>query len=187
MKVTMLNELIHFYVHRLPGSSRTQIVKLLYLTDPESRRYRGVPVTDLNWIFDSHGPFDSAILGAFDDLVEHGHILREPSQHSTASLEHRYCTPRESSFQFHSADQAILSLVVEQFGRLGLRQLLFEVINQSKPMLKAIRSEPLDMNCVNNESGIGGVGLEEACEGYQEALLGKTVSSEEAFRRARQA
>ena len=79
-------ELLHFFVLRLPKSSRTQLIGFLYLTDIESRKYLGEPITDLEYVWYDRGPFDSRILNRLAEAIESG-ILRE-SKNSDSTDDH---------------------------------------------------------------------------------------------------
>lgn len=180
----MLNDLILYFVDRLPNSGRTQIVKYLYLADLESRRHRGQSLTNLIWIKHNHGPFDSRILSALDALRTRKLLIEEHIEYPNGFQGSLYRTSRTPKIAFDDATQSILDVVVKQYGALGLRQLLDDVVYESKPMQSAVEKHALDMSCVDNEAAIHGISLEDAWKGFRDTQEGRTVPFEEAFRQA---
>jgi hypothetical protein len=65
-------QLIRYFVQRIPGVGRAQIVKLLYLADHEARRYLGRPMTCLRYRWGDFGPFDPEILRQIKRLADRG-------------------------------------------------------------------------------------------------------------------
>src|SRR5688500_5837287 len=72
-----VSDLIRFFVHHVPGTGRTQIVKFLYLADLESRRHLGRPLSDLRYIWYHYGPFAQEIYEHLDVLCERNVITVE--------------------------------------------------------------------------------------------------------------
>src|SRR5262249_59025770 len=83
-------DLIKYFVRRVPGAGRTQIVKFLYLADLEAHRYLGRPISDLVYHWDEHGPFDRRVLDSLDYLRNHGFIEEEQVEFPNSSA-HGYC------------------------------------------------------------------------------------------------
>lgn len=180
----MLHNLILYFVDRLPRSGRTQIVKYLYLADLESRRHRGRSLTELKWQKHNHGPFDPQILSALESLTECGHVSEEEVEFPDGKRGRLYSTESTPRIEFSDSDQAILDVVVKQYGNLTLRQLLDDVVYDSEPMKNAVDRRPLDMSCVDNTAAIPGISLEDAWAGFRDAQAGRTVSLEAALRTA---
>lgn len=58
----MTAKLILFFVIRTKGHiTKTQLVKFLYLADLYSMKWLGKQITDLNWYFYNHGPWEKDI------------------------------------------------------------------------------------------------------------------------------
>ena len=76
-----LSTLIHYFVKRVPRAGRTQLVKFLYLSDLFSRQFLGEPITDLDYIWHDHGPFDSKIYAKISDLVDSEAIKEQKVQY----------------------------------------------------------------------------------------------------------
>jgi hypothetical protein len=156
--------MIRFFVGRVPGAGRTLIVKLLYLADVEARRYLGRPISDLDYIWWDHGPFDSEILGQLEQLCEEGLIAEEKVCYSGGKAGYRFNpTEKPVQYNFSKEDSAILDYTAKTFGTTPLQALLDEVVYQTKPMIDAKEREArggrLRMELVDNEKRIPGIEL----------------------------
>lgn len=182
--IAMLHKLILYFVDRLPRSGRTQIVKYVYLADLESRRHRGRSLTGLKWQKHNHDPFDPQILSALESLTASGDVSEEQVEFPDGKRGWLYSTESTPGIEFSDSDQAILDLVVKQYGDMTLRQLLDDVVYESEPMKNAADRRPLDMSCVNDEAAIPGISLDEAWAGFRDAQAGRTVTLDSAMRTA---
>jgi hypothetical protein len=158
-------QMIRFFVERVPGAGRTQIVKFLYLADVESRRYLGRPISDLDYIWYDHGPFDSEILSQLDQLCDLGLIAGEKVCYPGRKAGYRYnATKTPVQFDFSKEERAILDYVAATYCSTPLQVLLEDVVYQTKPMLDAKEREAeggrLRMELVDNEYRIPGMELE---------------------------
>ena len=114
----LVAELVHFFVLRVPSSSRTQLIGFLYLTDIEARKYLGEPITDLEYVWYDRGPFDSRILNRLAEATESG-VLRETSV-SDSTNDPRYVISGKKVLRFRLTDRqtAIAAHVAQEFGKL---------------------------------------------------------------------
>ena len=69
--------------------NRTQVMKLLYFIDLAAVVEVGYPITSLDWHWDKFGPFDAAVLGALDELVEERILITRTLEHDVGT-EQRY-------------------------------------------------------------------------------------------------
>jgi hypothetical protein len=158
--------LIRYFVERVPGAGRTQIVKFLYLTDLESGRYLGHPISDLNYILYDHGPFDSEILAHLDLLCAMDYLEGEQVRYPNGKFGWRYkATDKPLPLTGTSKEGlAILDYVAANYGRTPLQGLLEEVVYQTAPMVDAKEREAyghrLRMELVDNEARVPGLELE---------------------------
>lgn len=162
---SQVGRVIRYFVDRLPNIGRTLVVKYLYLADLESRRYRGKPLTDLDYIWYDHGPFDSEIYAQLDILRQGNFIKQECVQYPNGKYGYQYAAgDNPLPDELAPDERAILDAVVEQYGAMSLQALLDDVVYQTKPMLDAkernARDGQLRMELVDNEARIPGLELE---------------------------
>jgi hypothetical protein len=158
-------QMIRFFVERIPGAGRTQIVKFLYLADVESRRYLGRPISNLDYIWYDHGPFDSEILYQLDELCADGFIATEKVCYPNGFAGYRYrATKSPVQFDFAMEQMTILNYTAVTYGSTPLQTLLEDVVYKTRPMLDAKEREAeggrLRMELVDNESRMPGMELE---------------------------
>src|SRR5262245_28563618 len=107
-------QMIRFFVERVPGAGRTQIVKFLYLADVESRRYLGRPISNLNYIWYDYGPFDKEILSQLDQLCDHGFVKGEKTFYP-GGTGYRYNPGTAVQFNFSNEELAILNFTAATY------------------------------------------------------------------------
>lgn len=154
-KMDLVSDLLCQIVKRVPGVGRTQLVKLLYLADAASRSFLGKPITDLEYIWYNHGPFDSRIYNRLSKLSQSGNIQENRVKYSSMDG-YQYAIGREpdhSALDKHQA--AIVEYIIREFGQLRLRALL-DYTNKTAPMKKAIadkaKGQPLDMGVLEDRT-----------------------------------
>ncbi len=178
-----VSQAIRYLVEQVPGVGRTQIVKFLYLADLEARRALGRPLSDLDYIFYNHGPFDSRILSWLDRMEAGGEITTEQVCRFGAVA---YCyrtTDKPVPKAFSTGELLILNQVVEMIKNKSLQQVLEDIVYQTKPMRDAIDREAfghrLRMDLVDNEARIPGLEIEKVLKSIQELDEGKSRPMEE--------
>jgi hypothetical protein len=148
-------DLIHYFVKRVPGAGRTQVMKFLYLADLEARKYLGRPLSDLDYILWDYGPFDSQVLAQLDDLCARGFLSHETVDYASGKKGHRYGpTDKPLAAHFTEDERAVLDFVAAEYGSMTRQALVEEVVYQSAPMVDAkergaclgerLRMEPVD-------------------------------------------
>lgn len=157
--------IIRYFVEQVPGCGRTRLVKFLYLSDHEARRYLGRPITDLAYRWDNYGPYDPEILRQIETLTQDDY-LREERHPADGYVWYRYhATSRMLPAIFSREEAAILDHVRRTYADLKLESLLEDVVYQTRPMLEAShRGETLRMELVDNEQRIPGLELERMIE-----------------------
>lgn len=169
---------IQFFVDRCPNVGRTVIVKLLYLSDLEARRYLGRPITDLDYIWWDYGPFDSEILSQLDQLCRDDVLNVEHVCYPGGKSGYRYSLgAKRINTSFSREESAILEYVARLYGRMDLRDLLEEVVYQTSPMIHAKAHQEtgakLEMSAVDNEARVPGLELERVIESVDELDRGR--------------
>jgi len=169
-------QMIRFFVERVPGAGRTQIVKFLYLADVESRRYLGRPISDLDYIWYDYGPFNKEILSQLDQLCDQGVITGEKVLYP-GGAGYRYNPATPVQFKFSREELAILDFTAAIYGSTPLQALLEEIVYQSQPMLDAKNREArggrLRMELVDNEKRMPGMELERITDAIKDLDSGR--------------
>ena len=178
--------LISFFLLKNPGAGRTQIVKFLYLTDLAYRQYQGNPVTDLEYVWGDHGPFDKRIYDVLDAMKFEGRVREDTYRTSFGKPAYRY-EPAANCRQdgLHRAEIDIAEHVAGQVRDTPLRELLEDVVYQTAPMRDAqdrgARGQKLNMDLVNLEKRKFGIDLEQAWDGAESIAQGKGIPAEKFF------
>jgi len=174
-------DLVSYFIERLSGRiGRTMVLKLVYIADLESRRYRGRPISDLKYVLHQHGPFDPRIYRALDGLKERGEV-REEQVFYPSGLGYRYHSVHPGrTHAFTNAEESILSFVLRSYTDKRLADIL-DVVYDTKPMKSAggqPHGTPLPMHVVDGEMrlALSGIDLESALAGEEDVRQGRTVS-----------
>lgn len=81
----MLQKLILFFVVKTRGQiTKIQLVKFLYLADLYAVKWTGRQLTDLNWIYYTHGPWEIGIENALAEMKDS--LVRVETSESGAKL-----------------------------------------------------------------------------------------------------
>src|SRR5882672_131261 len=160
-------DLVSYIVDRLSGRiGRTMVLKLLYLTDLEARRYLGHPITHLEYRLYFYGPFDAEIYRALELLRDSGEIAEELVHYPAASA-YRYSTLRPGrTHNLSRTEEALVAHVLNTYAPQTLDDVL-DTVYDTEPMRRAQEAglnSRIPMECVDNEMRIslGGIDLERA-------------------------
>jgi uncharacterized phage-associated protein len=182
-------QLIAFFVARCSGKlGRTQIVKLLYMADYESRRYLGRPLSDLNYIWHYHGPFDSEIYSGITNLTNRAIIREEQIPLPSGKTAYRYYGGDQPVvYNFSSLELEILGHVCRTYSTLSLRELLDDIVYETEPMKKAqaedARGQKLDFAMIDRAKEFEfGLSTETLWKRIQAVRSGRSVSHAEVMR-----
>lgn len=181
-KQSTVPHLLRYFAERVPGAGRTQMVKFLYLADLEARRWIGEPLTDLQYIWHDHGPFNSQIL-VYLDLLSSAGYLDEIVQEYPNGTRGAHITatdkplPTAGDFTLTDDQMAILEHIASAYGRMPLRKLLKDVVYETLPMKDAqerdAKGHLLRMELVDNEARRQGFDLNRIRRSVQNLNEGK--------------
>jgi hypothetical protein len=129
--------------------AKTKLTKLLYLTDLESVRRSGAPVTDWTWRFHLFGPWAPELDPLLENLEKHG--LLQATVFSTDIGEGSSYVPTDVRSDLTSLEaslQSDLSRVLTRWLEVPLPRILDYVYFDTEPMQKAERGDMLDWSVV---------------------------------------
>jgi hypothetical protein len=175
--------LIYFFVARFPRAGRTQVVKFLYLVDLEMRRHLGRPITDLDYIWHDHGPFDFEIYTQLRWLDAGGFIKGVFGRYPNGKEGWQYtATEKDLPLDLSSDETAIATSVAESCKSRTLDGLL-KYVYDTKPMRDAqergAKGERLRMELVNNEAVEMGEDIHRIQKALQQVERGEVRPFEE--------
>ena len=145
-------------ISRLDGRIiKTKLLKFLYLSDLEYRKLTGNQITDLRYVWWDEGPYDSKVNDYIKQLHRKGLIKEE--KHSLVSGLGDYFlyfdTDKDIDMALPNAKKEVIDNIINTYYHLELKDLLENIVYQTKPMQKAIKNKAfgnvLDMDCVNFE------------------------------------
>lgn len=156
-KQDRVSDLLHHFIKSVPNAGRTQLVKFLYLVDVASRSFLGEPITDLEYIWYNHGPFDSRIYNRLSGLNAKGAIKEVRVQYPTRDG-YRYESCNEPDDTWLTEQQAaVVEYIVAEFGKKPLAEIL-KYVYDTAPMKKAkslgATGQPLDMDAIPNRGAL---------------------------------
>jgi uncharacterized phage-associated protein len=125
---------------------KTKLIKILYLLEVEYYRSFQKRLTDLEWQFYHYGPYPigiEKILGS-PDLEEMPKLLKDGKVYKKYSV----ASDRSAERGIDSDVQRLIKRVVNEWGGLGLNDLLDFVYFETEPMRKAKRGEILDFKTI---------------------------------------
>ncbi len=147
--------ILYFLKRRGKPIATTELLKSIYLADYYSRQWLGKPMSDLDWVFYTYGPFDSDFYHHLDHCAE----VVEKNPTRTGAGKHcvlyrlKKDTPQPS---FNDDETMLLESVADMTAKMSLNQLL-EFVYATEPMKelqkkKVDRDEmvPLNMESMNN-------------------------------------
>jgi hypothetical protein len=174
-------QLVKFFAQQYRGVPRTRLVKLIYMADLLAREYLGEPISTLDYYKYKHGPYDEAIESAVGELVASklADDIRDPWGRG---LYKRVVDLRQSiPFDFSLGESAVLDYVVTNYRDMDMKELLVDVVYETKPFKAVSRyKQKLPMGIVNN-AGTAAVGfkLEEILRAEQAGRSGDFVTLSE--------
>lgn len=170
--------MLAFFVRtRSTRLGRTQLMKFLYLSDYEARRFLGRPISSIQYVWFHFGPYSAQLQDALAELRSSQLIVEESVEYPTGTQGYRYVDGRkEIAFDFDAGEIELLRYVCETYSTQSLQSLLDDVVYQTEPMLKAVsegrKNQPLEMGIVD------GIRLNELGVPYDELLRRKKLSEQ---------
>lgn len=135
--------------------TRTKVAKLLYLADLRQAEFGQSAVTDIEWKWLDHGPYDYALLHTEQELASRGVIRSERTVYVTVTgtelklVDDNYVRPTPEEL-------ARIQSVVEEFGKLSATTIK-DLSYQSAPMIEAqkhARGIVLDMSLARSKPNV---------------------------------
>jgi hypothetical protein len=179
--LTRNEQLLKYFVQSCPKRlGRTQLVKLVYLTDYEARRYLGNPISSFQWKREPQGPFDEEFYTAKQGLVDKGEIRELEGLTPFGHAWYQYVDAGNPlNPDFTAAERRILRYIVEAYGEKSREEILVDVYATSpfKTVEDSPRGTPLPMDQVNNEKTmeLGGLSLAAIIGGEQRIRAGEGI------------
>jgi hypothetical protein len=141
----MLDNLILYFVYKTKGFiTKTQLVKFLYLADLYSVKWTGKQLTQLDWYYYNHGPYDKEIEAGLRRLE--GKIFQ--NQDGKAILIQIGNEPIEvNDFKFSEGLQLMLDNIRKEWAGISSEKLeeLLEHVYATAPMVEAkVKYQPKD-------------------------------------------
>lgn len=145
-------QVLRYLVEVAPGVGHTLLAKFAYLADLVARQYLGVPISEMRYRYDNHGPFDAVgFYRARDELVEEGFITHEPTEIGGYAGFEMHATRRAVKYDLSEAQKEILQFVARKYASWTARDICDQVVYTSRPMKDAKPGRLLDMDQLNRE------------------------------------
>lgn len=150
----MINKLILFFVLRTKGHiMKTQLVKFLYLADLYAVKWLGQQITDLDWVYYRHGPWEDDIQSALEEMD--GTEIKQYAHPSGAVLiQIGPNAPSVERLELPESMKLMLDNIRREWAGLGSENLdgLLQYVYDTAPMRDLLRSgyspeeqKPLDL------------------------------------------
>lgn len=131
----MLDELILYFVAKTRGHiTKTQLVKFLYLADLYSVKWTGKQVTDLDWYYYKHGPWDRAIDAALVRLSDAITVQKNKKAMLLKLVDEDLLS---ASFDFPLGLELILENIRREWAGSGKLNDLLKYVYDTAPMVEA--------------------------------------------------
>lgn len=155
-----------------------RLLKLAYMADLLAWRVLGQPISEFQYKWHKHGPFDPTFYTALGELQERGRIEDRPN---TTKDGHECSLVRRLQVSsvaegFTRGQRHLVDLCVERYARLRLGELL-RIVYATEPMKSAQPSLPLALEAQKNLDleRLGGVSLERILESEERIERGEWV------------
>lgn len=150
-----LEDIITYLLHCAEKPlTRTSLMKLLYFIDLRAIATLGKPITPLNWVWYTYGPFDAEVYRVVDSLDVNDEVEVTDGQNYFGHPEY-HISPGPKAGYYRVLDDDELALIREVTSEMGnlSPQVLKEKSYQTPPMKHAqdnqSRGEPLRMDLVS--------------------------------------
>lgn len=135
-------------------TTKTKLLKILYLFDVEYyRKYRRI-YTGFNWLYYHLGPWTHEYDRVLEDLVAQSILYRSPHSNPELDVEF-YRTSRIMDIRDalpSATDEYILRRIVNIWADIKTAQILDYVYFHTEPILQGTRNEPLDFSVIPEQS-----------------------------------
>ncbi|MEM9007897.1 MAG: type II toxin-antitoxin system antitoxin SocA domain-containing protein [Cyanobacteria bacterium P01_F01_bin.86] len=133
----MLEQLILYFVCKTKGHiTKTQLVKFLYLADLYSVKWTSKQITELDWCYYSHGPWNQDIDKALDSMAE-SVVIRTEGNTLLVGLKDKSLLSAE--FDFSEGLQLMLENIRKEWAGAGNEKFneLLDYVYSTAPMIEA--------------------------------------------------
>jgi Antitoxin SocA-like, Panacea domain len=127
-------QVLRYLLEVAPGVGRIKLVKFAYLADCEAHRYIGRSISEFEYRFAQHGPFDKRFYDAKNELIDGG-CATETLVESGPYTEYEFRpTAKLVEYGFDQVEVEILRYVAAIYLSHTARSLCDEVVYQTPPM-----------------------------------------------------
>ena len=147
-------QVLRYLLEVAPAVGRIKLGKFAYLADCEGYRYLGRPISEFQYRFAQHGPFDDRrFYQARDELLEGGYAT-EVAVESGPYVGYEISPTRKPvEYGFDQAETEILRYVAVTYLNRTARSLCDDVVYETPPMKNAKVGEKLRMERMRQEQG----------------------------------
>lgn len=152
LKISKNAQILKYFLKRAEdGIGRTKLVKLTYLADLSARELLGRQVSEFEYIWHHHGPWDNAFFAAMKELEDSRLAVAEDRQIGGYTENRLVDIDGPAVWDLSPAELEILSWVYEQYVDSPLQELLYDVVYETIPMKRVdSKGEKLPMELVDN-------------------------------------
>lgn len=187
MRELSLNaRLLRFFIDQDPGVGRIKLAKYAYLADLISVKLCRQPISEFRYIFDNHGPFDSArFYSALEELKDEAFVTERTKIKWRREYEYT-TTEAVLDYRFSEVEEEILSFTVSTYRPYTATALNKDVVYKTAPMLIAERKQPVQLDVVLKAAPDPlDFSVERLLAGEKSVRLGRHRPIEEAMRELR--
>lgn len=139
MNLSMLEKLIIYFVCKTNGYiTKTQLVKFLYLADLAAVKWTENQLTDLDWLYYKHGPWNEETDRTLAQLYQ-GHILKSSQQGDAILIQPAENCPDIKALQLSKGLELMLRNIQKEWAGLNTDKIkgLLDYVYQTEPMIEA--------------------------------------------------
>jgi hypothetical protein len=131
----MLEQLILYFVCKTKGHiTKTQLVKFLYLSDLYSVKWTEKQLTELDWCYYTHGPWEKGIDAALDSMRE---IICSTQKGDATMIGLKDESLFKANFGFSLGLELMLENIRKEWAGSGKLPELLEYVYSTAPMIEA--------------------------------------------------
>lgn len=121
---------------------KTQLIKLLYLTEVEYYREKAKRLTDLDWVFYYYGPYAYELESILDAQEFERRSIQIASDREFIKFQVSENSKKYGEYT-NTAVSVLVKKIIGTWGHYSLRELLDYIYFETEPMEGVSRSEPL--------------------------------------------
>ena len=143
----LLGELAAYLLTKTPSLSRSELAKLVFLTDYNYCKKTGNIYSGISWFYDSYGPFTT---DTEDSLLNYGYAIKinDKNKHGNSTTRYKLLIPVND---LPSEIQYIVDSLLSIHRNMSYRQFI-EFVYNTYPVKKSIKKQSIDLvSLVNQE------------------------------------